>query len=180
MEEIWKDISGYEGLYQVSNLGRIRSLDRFEYINNKSGGITRRIRKGRVLKPCFDGKKHYLHVNLRSDNKSHAVNIHRLVAIAFLPNPNNLPEVNHKDEDKTNNYVDNLEWCNHIYNNTYGSKFQSTLGVKNPMAKLTEQDVLEIRQRREQGELLRNLAKEFGVCENRISVIANGKSWGWL
>lgn len=178
--EAWKDIEGYEGLYQVSNRGRVRSLDRVEYINNKVGGITRRVRKGKILKPCFDGKKNYVHVNLSVDNESHTVNIHRLVALAFLPNPCNYREINHKDEDKTNNNVDNLEWCDHSYNNTYGSKFQSTLGVKNPQAKLTEVDVLEIRKRRNQGELLRVLANEFGVCESRISAIASGRSWGWL
>ena len=97
MEEIWKDIEGYEGLYQVSNLGRVKSL-----------GVDK-WHKGRVIKPQFDGLKHYLFVQLYKNKKSKRFNIHRLVAKAFIPNPNNLPQVNHKDEVKTNNNARNLE-----------------------------------------------------------------------
>lgn len=109
MEEIWKDIKGFEGLYQVSNLGRVRSLGFDKY------------HKGIVLKPAFDGKKNYLFVVLRNKGVKKLINVHRLVAIAFIPNPNNLPCVNHKDENKTNNKADNLEWCTVKYNSNYGN-----------------------------------------------------------
>ena len=100
--EIWKDCKGYEGSYQVSNLGRIWSI------------------KGqRYLKGCED-KDGYLRVNLTAKNgKVKTERIHRLVAIAFIPNPLGLPVVNHKDENKQNNAVDNLEWCSVRYNNIY-------------------------------------------------------------
>lgn len=109
MEEIWKDIKGYEGLYMVSNMGNVKSLGFDKY------------HKGRILKPCFDGKKNYLFVGLHKDNKVKLRNVHRLVAEAFIPNPYNLPCVNHKDENKTNNNADNLEWCTIKYNSNYGN-----------------------------------------------------------
>ena len=110
-EEIWKDIIGYEGLYQVSSLGRVRSLDRFYY----------RLHKGKVLSPTKD-RYGYLTVTLNCNGKSKTIKIHRLVAQAFIENPDNLPQVNHKDEVKSNNCVDNLEWCSAKYNNNFGTR----------------------------------------------------------
>ena len=103
MTEIWKDI---DGRYSVSNLGNVKS----NYAN-----------KERILKP-IQNKRGYLTVDLRSPGKRKTMLIHRLVAMAFIPNPNNFLEVNHKDEDKTNNYVDNLEWCDTKYNCNYGTR----------------------------------------------------------
>lgn len=113
--EIWKDINGYIGIYQVSNMGNVRSLQREEYKCRQGY----RVRKGRQLKPGRD-KKGYLLVGLRKDGKCKTRRIHRLVAEAFIPNPNNLPQINHKDENKCNNTVDNLEWCTPSYNINYG------------------------------------------------------------
>lgn len=113
MEE-WKDIGGYEGLYQVSKYGRIISLPRkcgFSYTEKKFLKI--RINK------CG-----YRYVVLYKNNKPKNLLVHRLVAEAFIPNPNNLPCVNHKDEDKTNNRVENLEWCTQKYNVNYGTGLQ--------------------------------------------------------
>ena len=104
MEEIWKDIKGYEGLYQVSNLGRVKSLERVvDY------GHMKCVRKGRIVKQF--NTKDYNNVKLHKDGIRTIYLAHRLVATAFIPNPDNLPVVNHKDGDKTNNCVDNLEWC---------------------------------------------------------------------
>lgn len=109
MEEIWKDIEGYEGLYQVSNLGRVKSLgfDRWH--------------KGKILKPSFDSKRNYLFVGLHKNGKTTQRNIHRLVAKAFIPNPRNLPCVNHINETKTDNRAINLEFCTVKYNSNYGN-----------------------------------------------------------
>ena len=103
MEEIWKDIDGYEGLYQVSNLGRVKS---FNY--NRTG-------KEMNLKPVNTCNGFgYLYVNLNKNGKTRLFYIHRLVAKAFLENPDHKSDVNHKDENKTNNCVENLEWWNQI------------------------------------------------------------------
>lgn len=108
--EIWVPIAGYEGLYQVSNLGRVRSL------------VQRRNWKPRVLSP---GKvRGYLQVQLYKDGHRKQFKVHRLVAEAFIPNLQNLPQVNHKDEDKTNNAECNLEWCDSKYNTSYGTRIQ--------------------------------------------------------
>lgn len=112
MEE-WRDIKGYEG-YQVSNLGNVRSLDR--WITYKNGG--KRFWKGKTLKPnLIQG---YLYVFLyKKEAKPKIFRIHRLVAEAFIPNPDNLPQVNHINERKTDNRVENLEYCNARYNLNY-------------------------------------------------------------
>ncbi len=106
--EIWIDIKGYEGLYQVSNLGRVRSLN---YLHT---GQTR------LLSLCKD-KDGYLYVTLCKKGKRNNHKVHRLVANAFLPNWFDEPEVNHCDENKNNNNVDNLEWCDRKYNANYGT-----------------------------------------------------------
>lgn len=109
MEEIWKDIKGYEGLYQVSNLGRVKSLN-----YHRTG-------REEILLPNQD-KYGYLYVNLYKERKRTTKKFHRLVAETFIPNPLKLPQVNHINEDKTDNRVENLEWCSAKYNNNYGTK----------------------------------------------------------
>lgn len=131
MEEIWKDIEGYEGSYQVSNLGRVRRLPyvsegktigrKKTFKRNFNGGVL----KGTV---CRNG---YCRVTLTKDSVNRYYHIHRLVAEVFLPNPQKLPCINHKDENKTNNFVyvnedgtideskSNIEWCTYAYNNQY-------------------------------------------------------------
>ena len=109
MEEIWKDVTNYEGLYQVSNLGRVKSLGFDKW------------HKGRILKQSFDGKGKYLFVGLHKNGETKQKNVHRLVAETFIPNPNNLPCVNHINEIKTDNRASNLEWCTIEYNSNYGN-----------------------------------------------------------
>lgn len=117
MIEEWRPIEGYEGLYEVSSYGRVRSVDRF--IVDSLGH--RKFYKGKVLIPVKSNLG-YLLVSLCCNGKHKGITVHRLVAQAFLPNPDNLPEINHKDEDKTNNSVENLEWCDRSYNINYGSR----------------------------------------------------------
>lgn len=114
MKEIWKSVVGYEGLYEVSTLGRVKSLDMvLPYA--RYGKLTTRIRKGVILTPAKMNNG-YLRVGM-SNNGNHKLNlVHRLVAIAFIPNPNNYKEVNHIDCNKSNNRVDNLEWVSSSYN----------------------------------------------------------------
>lgn len=101
--EEWKDVVGYEGLYKVSNLGNVKNC-----------------LSGRILKLCND-KDGYKILNLYKNGVRKTYRVHRLVSKAFLTNPNNLQQVNHKDEDKTNNRVDNLEWCDAKYNLNFGT-----------------------------------------------------------
>ena len=112
MKEEWRDIAGYEGLYQVSNFGRVKSLN----YNHTIG-------KERILKPSIT-KRGYLMVVLFKNKKGKTFLIHRLVAQAFIPNPNNYPCVNHKSEIKTQNNVENLEWCDNKYNLNYGTRVE--------------------------------------------------------
>lgn len=100
--EIWRDVKHYEGKYMVSNYGRVKSLISNRYLSATANN---------------DG---YLKVKLYFDGRCKTEFVHRLVALAFVDNPNNLPQVNHKDEDKQNNYFENLEWCTHKYNQNYG------------------------------------------------------------
>ena len=121
MEEQWKDIKEFEGLYQISNLGRIRSLG-FDIHH-----------KGRILKPRLDSRGFYYLISLHKDKKLYHKLVHRLVAEAFIPNPKKLPCVNHINENKRDNHADNLEWCDYSYNAKYGSaRYKS---VRNRTAK---------------------------------------------
>lgn len=115
--EVWKDISGYEGYYQISNFGRIKSIKRT---------ITRKDGKAKTFSPVMlkqnIGTTGYSYANLSQKGKAKSERAHRLVAEAFIGNPENLPCINHIDENKTNNKVENLEWCSYRYNNTYNDK----------------------------------------------------------
>lgn len=115
-DEIWKDCKHYEGLYQVSNYGRVKSLERD--VVGKNGMIIHVKEKYMIQRDNGHG---YLFVNLWKYNKGRHEYVHRLVAMAFIPNPENKPTVNHKDEDKQNNHVDNLEWMTYEENNNYGT-----------------------------------------------------------
>ena len=155
IDEIWCPIKGYEGLYEVSDKGRVRSL--------KSG-------KERILKPlritCG-----YLQVQLWKNGKQKMYLIHRLVAQAFIPNPDNLPEVNHKDEDKENNSVKNLEWCDRKYNINYGNRNQMvSMKLSKPILQYTKSGVF-VREWKSTYDVERNL----GYFHNSISYCCNGK-----
>ena len=122
MKEEWRPVVGYEGLYEVSNMGRVKSVERTAWNGKGYRIVAERILKGRRT------KKGYLQVQLHQDAKIKPYYIHRLVAQSFLDNPDNLPEVNHIDQDKTNNCIDNLEWCTSQYNIEY-SQAKPVIGI---------------------------------------------------
>ena len=119
--EQWLPVPGYEGLYLISNLGRLFSFGTYHH-------------KPRIIKP-YRGKEGYLTTHLYKDGHGKKVSIHRLVAEAFVPNPKGHPTVNHKDENKINNCAENLEWCTQEYNNNYGSRIER---VKKSISQNTE------------------------------------------
>ena len=119
-KEEWRPVVGYEGLYQVRNTGQVRSLDKYDSL-----GV---FWIGKLLSKLKVGG--YFMVKLRKDGIQKMCLIHRLVAQSFIANPLNLPQVNHKDEDKTNNNVDNLEWCTAKYNSNYGTAIERMINTK--------------------------------------------------
>ena len=123
--EIWKDIPGYEGHYQVSNEGRIRSIKNTPYI---------------ILKPDYQ-KNGYVRVYFWFNNKKRTILVHRIVAKCFVDNPNGYNEINHIDENKANNNASNLEWCTHSYNMKYGHTFEKI--SKSKKGKKLSQDHIE-------------------------------------
>lgn len=113
MQEIWKPLIRFNSFYEVSNYGNIKSVRRYK--NNNGGKV---LVNELILKQQIT-KKGYKSIRILFERKKYSLVVHRLVAKAFIPNPNNLPQVNHKDEVKTNNNVENLEWCNNRYNSHY-------------------------------------------------------------
>lgn len=125
-KEIWKQIKGYEGLYEVSNFGNIMSLN-----YKRTGQVN-------VLSPVED-KDGYLYVGLHKNGKQKICFIHRLVAEAFIPNWFDYPQVNHKDENKQNNHIDNLEWCDCKYNSNFGTRNERRVKKQSkPVLQLTK------------------------------------------
>lgn len=170
MKEIWKDIKGYEGLYKVSNLGMVKSLDK--KVKHKIENFTNK--KGKILKATDNHG--YLKVVIFKKN----FRVHRLVANAFIFNPENYKFVNHKDGIKTNNNILNLEWISSSDNlkHAYKLGLKSAKGEKNGRSKLTKKDVLEIRQKFKSGNYTkRELGIEYNTCKSNIKKIVNYKRW---
>jgi hypothetical protein len=168
--ELWKDIEGHEGLYQVSNLGRIKSLPKWD---------GNHLTKEKILKiSIFDSG--YLKINLIKFGFKKWFSIHRLVAQAFIPNPENKPEVNHKDGIKSHCYEDNLEWNTKKENNQHAVKLGlHAKGSKNGMSKLTEWDVKMIRKMYKNTKYWtqQKLADLFNVGQQNICNIINNRIW---
>lgn len=113
--EIWKPIKGYEGLYEISNLGNVKCVE--HKCKGRFGNL--RTVKEHMMKCVLNKTNGYYYVSLSKGDRGKTFAVHRLVANAFIPNPNNLQILNHIDENKQNNVIDNLEWCTSLYNNTY-------------------------------------------------------------
>lgn len=160
MTEVWKDICGYEGMYQVSNLGNVRSL------NYRNTGITKNL----VPKVNNSGR---LWVELRIFGKGKPMLIHRLVGEAFIPNPDNLPQINHKDENPKNNCVENLEWCTGEQNRM--------LYIEHHMCGRQKTNTTPVNQIDENGRIVkkwkdsRTIQNETGMHQWSITQCCNGK-----
>lgn len=176
MLEIWKDIENYENLYQVSNLGRVRSLDR--YVNAKNG---MQIKNGRVKKYSI-GNTGYKKTILSHESARKTFNIHRLVASAFCTRKDCHGQVNHINGNKLDNRSINLEWCTASENSkhAFAVGLRSVVGVKNPSSKLTECDVLEIDRMLKSGYKQQDIAEMYFVTQSAISAIKNRKKWKHL
>ncbi len=172
---VWKDIPGYEGLYQVSNDGRVKSLSKFH--NTVSNGY---IQKERIMKINRRGK--YQCIGLLRNGKYEYFLIHRLVATVFISNPENKPCVNHKDNNGCNNTVENLEWCTYSENSLHANRVakvctgmtgkhhsdkskrmisEKRKGRKPPNAAFSKEEVIDIRTRKNQGEKRRNVYADY-------------------
>lgn len=170
-EEIWKDVVGYEGLYVVSNLGVIKSTAKTVKFRGSVRGYPERYMKYTMH------KKGYLTVGLCKNGKPTLYKVHRIVALSFIPNPNNNPMVNHKDGDKTNNRVANLEWATSRENTIHGwnnGLCKPFVGQNHGMAKLTNGQVLEIYKSEEKSTVL---AKKYGLHWKTVSKIRKNKIW---
>lgn len=167
LEEIWKRINGYEE-YEISNLGRVKSF--------------KRDRKGKIMKPKFSGE--YLAVTLCADGQQERKTIHRLVAEHFIPNPSGLPWVNHKDGNKLNNKVTNLEWVTPSENNNHAYEIGLKKGVKGEKhgrSKLNEIDVITIYHLAKSEVIpIKKIANKFGVTFQTVSDIKLEKRWKHL
>jgi hypothetical protein len=174
--EEWKDIAGYEKFYQVSNLGRVKSLDRI--VNGFGLKCTQRI-KGKVLK-LQKRKTGHLDILLKKNGIEERCWVHRLVARAFLENKQNLPIVNHIDSNPENNNVNNLEWCTQEHNIRHcvkSGRFNARKGIEHKDCKLSESDVLKIRELAANGYTYRKLSKLFPVSEGHIKNVVIRKKW---
>jgi hypothetical protein len=171
MKEIFKDVKDFEGLYQVSNFGRVKS-----WIGRTNCDIAH----GRILKTHLNRKTKYLTVILYKNYRQKCFSIHRLVAINFIDNPSNLKTVNHKDFNRCNNGVENLEWLSMRDNLLHGIREKGNdRGEKNPHHKLTEKQVLKIRIINSDNPNItyKKISNIFNISSDSISLICRNKTW---
>jgi hypothetical protein len=174
MEEIWKDIEGFEGYYQVSNLGRVKGLERT--VKHYTGGIKKLNQI--ILKLCKDFKG-YFNIQLSKNGISKTYKAHRLVAKHFIPNFENKLEVNHKNGVKTDNSAINLEWCSCSENIIHAFKTglkKAIRGEKNGNSKITENIAYNIKYNTD-GLSQKEIANQYEISQSLVSSIKNGKKW---
>lgn len=168
--EIWKTVEGFEN-YQVSNLGRVKSLEKYYLMRNKHPLLLAE----KILKLSKSNK--YLSIGFCINGKQKRISIHRLVALAFIPNLENKPMVNHIDGNKLNNRVENLEWCTAKENTIHSFKIgvnKGNIGEKHPMVKITEKDVLEIRNSKLTPKVL---AEIYNINRTSVYDIKSKRTW---
>lgn len=167
--EKWKDVIGYEGLYQISNHGRVKHLTQIH--KNRFGECTK---QEHIV--GYKGSNGYMYVVLHKNNKPHTVTIHSLVAKAFIPNPNGYDCINHKDETRDNNIVENLEWCDKSYNNNYGTIKERRSIIMNAHPSTSKKVVCTQKDGKEVFyPSARFAAKQLGINPSNIINCCNGK-----
>lgn len=173
--EIWKDVVGYEGLYRASTLGRIKSLDT-PYISSNGRSYPGH---SKILK--YSLRSGYALVCLLRNGIKKTFSVHRIIAIAFIPNPENKKEVNHKDMNRINNIVENLEWMTGLENIRHGFLNNPNRiiakGSYHKMSKLNEKDVIRLRELKKKKVRIGDLEKMFGIKKFQINAICNGSAW---
>ena len=176
--KIWKDIPGYEGLYQVNNLGEVKSLKR--YVNHSVVGLKRVVNE-KIKKPVMADR--YLQIKLHRDGVGKHFLLHRIVANAFVPNPNGKQQVNHKDGNKLNNKYTNLEWCTSFENMLHAvdtGLMKKRYGENSRNHKLTENDVIKIRQLWKDNKTIKYIADLFDMSTSHIGAIIKYKYWSHI
>ena len=176
--EIWKDIAGYEGLYQVSNLDRVKSLARTVRQRNQYAWIERQVSE--KIMDVQTNRLGYLKIHLYKDGKPKDFTVHQLVARAFLgepPTPKH--QVNHKNGNKADNNVTNLEWstCSENQTHAYSIGLKNQKAEKNNGSKLTWELVNEIRELYAKGEVQKSISKRLGVSTSQVCLLVNNKTW---
>jgi DNA-binding transcriptional regulator YiaG len=175
MQEIWKDIPEYEGIYQVSNLGNLKSYDRIVFFNK-----VKALRKGKILS-LRQNKDGYLYTNISVDKKRKTIKPHRIVAKVFIQNIEKKTCVNHINGIKNDNRVENLEWVTHSENTKHAVKIGLKKGKRNGTShfcKLDKKQVEEIRNIYLKGNISQlNLAKLFNISQSQVSRILRKENW---
>lgn len=172
IQEVWKPIPDFEGFYEVSNMGRIKSLERKEKLNPFG---RKSIIKERILAPGVNTG--YLRVGLVKDGARTSIYIHRAVALAFIQNTEKKNQVNHKDGNRQNNIVDNLEWVSNSDNQIHSYR---VLQNTPPATKLSKDEVIKIRELRNEGWLMKDIAQRFKIDESHVSRICSKKIWRYV
>lgn len=176
MEEIWKQIKGYEGLYEISSLAKVKSISRLRTGGNNA------IRE-RIMKPYLS-RTGYHKVVLSKNKQDKHISVHRLIALVFVGEPpTDKHEVNHIDGNKLNNSIDNLEWVTRSQNLSHAYKLGlkvGNIGEKNNTTKLSESDVLEIKRLITKGVGVSKIAINYKVTHSTISAIKNKRNWKHL
>lgn len=185
MKEEWREIVGFGWAYRVSNKGRVARLNITRLQKGKGGSLCTRSYTGGVLHP-YDHCGYEMVTLSREDKVREKIFVHRVVAIAFIPNPENKPHINHKDGVKKNNAVSNLEWCTIAENNRHGfltgliPPMIPKIGEHCKSSKLTNEQVGVIKRLISNGGKCSTIALEYGVGRTTISAIKSGRNWAHL
>lgn len=175
MAEIWKSVPGYGGYYEASSLGRVRSIDRIVVKRHRSGKLIQQRYAGRLLKPCKTDELGHMVVHLGIDGKKMNVSVHRMVLLAFVGEPCDGQEACHNNGNASDNRLANLRWDTHEANN--GDRINHgtyALGEDHVMAKLTEQQVREIKA---SGMHYEAVSARYGISRSQAYRICTGKAW---